>query len=162
METITEKEMYREELEDIKFLNKEELEESFNKEKLLPFTEKRAFRIGYMLLKLERIEEAVSFLDRVLGEELNKINVLYSLGYYEDPNGKCRTIYFPENHNEGTNNGDKGGCCSGICGCVGCAACVGYCVENPNDLNFEFCKKGSVWYSDKCIGTIESGCNSCC
>lgn len=154
--------MYREEIEDIELLNKEQIEENLTKEKLLPFTEERAFRIGYMLLKLERIEEAVSFLYRVLGEELNKINVLYSFGYYEDPNGKCRTIYFPEHQNGESNNGDNCGCCSGICGCVGCAVCMGYCVENPSDLNFEFCKRGSVWCSDKSIGMIESLCKGCC
>lgn len=149
--------MNRKQIEEIDALDRETIEQNLINEKALPLTDERIFSIGYMLLKLERLDEAYSYLEKVLGDNLDKINILYSWGYYEDPNGNCRTIYLPDNGGESPQNDND--CCSTVCGC---ACCMGCCKLTQNDTVATLCQESSQRGSDLCLGTIESMCTGCC
>lgn len=114
-------------------LKREELEQNLEEQKTLPISSERIFTIVYSLLKLDRLEEAFSFWEKISGEDFEKCRVLLSSGYYRGEDGNLHEIYIKPENDSGNHHGGGGdnNCCGALCGlgcCIGGVGCFQWCI----------------------------------
>lgn len=140
--------MYSALMKHIDRLEKQELKQFILTQKELPRSDERTFGIGYGLLKLDYLLEAVEFLNNELGEDINKAKIWFAtwrpdgLGGWRKDDDLVDVINDLKKQEGNNNDNGWGGCCLGIAGCccltkaVGiealfneCLVCFSYCDD---------------------------------
>ena len=140
-------------IEKINHLDRNSLEQYLITEQSLPNSDEKVFNIGYALLKLDRLDEAFSFFEKLpndyfkeffslfeklSGNPFEKTNIFLT-GYYEGCDGNWYSYDDSCHHND--NDDDDGGCCACLCTCLCLSGCCSgdTCISACNGISHCFC-----------------------
>ena len=125
-------------IEKINHLDRNSLEQYLITEQSLPNSDEKVFNIGYALLKLDRLDEAFSFFEKLPNDYFEKTNIFLT-GYYEGCDGNWHSYDDSCHHND--NDDDDGGCCACLCTCLCLSGCCSgdTCISACNGISHCFC-----------------------
>ena len=108
-------------------------EEYLISEQALPNSDEKVFNIGYALLKLDRLDEAFSFLGKLSDNCFEQTNIFLT-GYYKGCDGNWH------DYDDSCNlNSDDDDCCSLLCSCLCLSGCSACCCDSDTYMNAGKC-----------------------
>lgn len=121
------KRMNRELIEYIDSLDRESIEHFITKQKTLPLSADNILSIGYALLKVDRLNEAFSFFEKLYGSDWIKYKVLLT-GYRKGLDGDWHS-YDDSWGCGGSGGNDNNNGCGGCIVCLGGIGCTYWCAS---------------------------------
>ena len=135
-------------IEKINHLDRNSLEQYLITEQSLPNSDEKVFNIGYALLKLDRLDEAFSFFEKLPNDyfkeffsffekisdnPFEKTNIFLT-GYYKGCDGNWHD--YDDSCSMGSGDDD---CCSLLCGCLCLSCCPACCCDSDLYMNAGNC-----------------------
>ena len=135
-------------IEKINHLDRKSLEEYLISEQALPNSDEKVFNIGYALLKLDRLDEAFSFFEKLpsdyfkeffsflgkLSDNCFEQTNIFLTGYYKGCDGNWH------DYDDSCNlNSDDDDCCSLLCSCLCLSGCSACCCDSDTYMNASKC-----------------------